>query len=93
MCEAKIKLHYKAKRLPSKCVQIKAILFAAARGIIAANAVQDENEPDDVTTAHATEIHATATIQKEQKPDDIAAATNAVCTAVCKEVHYVPYLL
>ena len=76
--------------MPRKCAQIKAILFASARCVVAAEAVENEDEPNEVASAHATEIHAAATIQKEQKPDDIAAATNAVCTAVCKEVHYVP---
>ena len=78
--------------MPRKCAQIKAILFASARCVVAAEAVENEDEPNDVASAHATEIHAATAVQEKQKIDDVTA-TSVVRTAVCKEVHYVPYLL
>ena len=78
--------------MPRKCAQIKAILFASARCVVAAEAVENEDEPNDVASAHAAEIHATTAVQEKQKIDDVTA-TSVVRTAVCKEVHYVPYLL
>ena len=66
-----------------------AILFAATTCVVPANAVENEYEPDEITSAHATEVHASAAVQEKQKVDDVASATS-VCAAVCKEIHYVP---
>ena len=73
-------------------MQIGAILFAAARCVVAAEAVENKDEPNDITSAHAAEVHAAEAVQEKQKIDDVAA-TSVVWTTVCKEVHYVPYLL
>ena len=71
-------------------MQIKAILFTAAGRIATANAVENEDEPDDIASAHATEIHASQAVQEKQNPNDVTrAASAAVWCSVCKEIHYV----
>ena len=72
--------------------EFKPCLFTATWRVVAAETIEDEDEPDDVAPAHAAEIHAPTTIQKKQEIDEITA-TSVVRTAVCKEIHYVPYLL
>ena len=66
-------------------------MIATATDIVAAaDAVENENEPNDIASAHTAEVCAAHAVQKKQKPDDVTSAASAtIASAVCKEIHYV----